>query len=62
MLVFDQPNIKKKEILEVVDTLKSGWLKKKLRVDKFEKLIEISENDSKLKQNYIITSREIINQ
>ena len=56
MLVFDLPNIKKKEILEVVDTLKSEWLRTKLRVDKFKKLIEISVNDSKIETklyNYI---------
>ena len=26
MLVFGQPSIGNKEILEVIDTLKSGWL------------------------------------
>ena len=39
MLVFGQPNIEKKEILEVIDTLKSGWLGTGPKVEKFEKLI-----------------------
>tara|TARA_B100001964_G_scaffold243582_1_gene321955 strand:+ start:725 stop:1888 length:1164 start_codon:yes stop_codon:yes gene_type:complete len=39
MLVFGQPNIEKKEILEVIDTLKSGWLGTGPKVAKFEKLI-----------------------
>ena len=39
MLVFCQPNIEKKEILEVIDTLKSGWLVAGPKVDRFEKLI-----------------------
>ena len=39
MLVFGQPNIEKKEILEVIDTLKSGWLGTGPKVERFEKLI-----------------------
>ena len=39
MLVFGQPNIENEEILEVVKTLKSGWLGTGPKVDKFEKLI-----------------------
>tara|TARA_B100001769_G_C21584717_1_gene330447 strand:+ start:246 stop:491 length:246 start_codon:yes stop_codon:yes gene_type:complete len=39
MLVFGQPHIEKKEILEVLNTLKSGWLGTGPKVRKFEKLI-----------------------
>tara|TARA_B100001964_G_scaffold241623_2_gene314457 strand:- start:2020 stop:3189 length:1170 start_codon:yes stop_codon:yes gene_type:complete len=39
MLVFGQPSIGNKEILEVLDTLKSGWLGTGPKVNKFEKLI-----------------------
>ena len=39
MLVFGQPSIGNKEILEVIDTLKSGWLGTGPKVNKFEKLI-----------------------
>ena len=39
MLVFGQPHIEKKEILEVLNTLKSGWLGTGPKVKKFEKLI-----------------------
>ena len=39
MLVFGQPNIGNKEISEVINTLKSGWLGTGPKVERFEKLI-----------------------
>jgi len=39
MLIFGQPNLDNKEIVEVIDTLKSGWLGTGPKVHKFEKLI-----------------------
>jgi len=39
MLIFGQPHIEKKEISEVLNTLKSGWLGTGPKVQKFEKLI-----------------------
>ena len=39
MLIFGQPHIEKKEISEVLNTLKSGWLGTGPKVQKFEKFM-----------------------
>ena len=39
MLIFGQPHIEKKEISEVLNTLKSGWLGTGPKVQKFETVI-----------------------
>ena len=53
MLVFGQPHIESKEILEVVKTLKSGWLGTGPKVHKFEKLIS---NYKKIKNTVAVNS------